>query len=230
MDAAGNLGNSTRRPRVSPGFLLAIEGIDGAGKRSVGSALASRLAHHREVRSFSFPDYASPSGTAIAAYLRNGTPALTAEAATMLFAADRLQHRDDIVALLDAGACVIVDRYVDSNAAYQSARVDLERRDEFVSWATSLEYGLMRMPRADFTVFLDVPATVSRTRTVTREVVSGRPADDHYEGDHNLQLTAMAQYRTFAERVDWLAIDAAANTLDEVVAAAWTAVAARMPM
>lgn len=97
--------------------LVTIEGIDGAGKSTLAAALADRLGAVllRE-----------PGGVELAERIRVlvKDPALpvSARAEALLYAAARAQLVAERVApLLEGGALVLLDRFVDSSLAYQGA-------------------------------------------------------------------------------------------------------------
>lgn len=211
------------------GFLLAIEGIDGSGKRSVSEALRTLLvAEGFAVSTYEFPDYSTPTGSVIAAHLRGANPELPAEAAAVLFAVDRLQSRDKLLNALEFGDVVIVDRYVASNAAYQAGRVSAEQQDDTAAWVEELEFDLMQMPRPSLTLLLDVDVRDSQRRTASRVAVGGRPSSDHYEKSKALLQSAAEQYRRLARSHEWHIVRASEASLDEVVNECWAAVQARI--
>ena len=100
---------------------IALEGIDGAGKTSVSTALALLLeeAGHEVVR------VREPGGTAVGEGLRQillDGPAVTPWAEALMFAAARAQLVAEVIRpALDRGAWVLSDRSVYSSLAYQGA-------------------------------------------------------------------------------------------------------------
>lgn len=100
-------------------MLITIEGLDGAGKTTLAAALAERLPGRVEV-------LREPGGVPLAERIRAlvADPALRVDpvAEALLFAAARAQLvAERVRPLLDAGATVILDRFVDSSLAYQGA-------------------------------------------------------------------------------------------------------------
>ena len=104
-----------------PGFLLVIEGIDGAGKSTLGRQLA---AHARELgltTVVSREPTDGPHGTALRQSAKTGRLSLSEE--LELFLKDRAHHVTQLIRpALHRGEVVILDRYYLSTAAYQGAR------------------------------------------------------------------------------------------------------------
>ena len=110
-----------RQSRLPRGFLIAIEGIDGAGKTTQAAMLAEKLkALSLDVVSSKEPT-SGPWGTIIRASAHSGR--LTPEEELEAFVEDRKQHVEEVIApALARGAVVILDRYYFSTATYQGAR------------------------------------------------------------------------------------------------------------
>ncbi len=85
---------------------------------------------------------------------------VAARAEALLFAADKAQHVDQLIApALARGAVVITDRYTDSSIAYQGAGRDLGD-DEI----RALQHWAVGGVLPDLTIVLDVAPEVGRTR------------------------------------------------------------------
>jgi dTMP kinase len=103
------------------GFLLVIEGIDGAGKSTLQRTLATwcRAQGHTVVTSREPTD--GPHGKALRQSALSGR--LSPEAELDLFLKDRAEHVATLIhPALARGEVVILDRYYFSTAAYQGAR------------------------------------------------------------------------------------------------------------
>jgi dTMP kinase len=143
------------------GKIIALEGIDGSGKRTQLDLLASAL----EARKFStlrisFPRYESFYGKLVGRYLNGefGTlDAVDPHLSALLYAGDRLEAKPEIECALAAGKIVLADRYIGSNMAHQSARVAPEKREEFLAWLKHLEYVLYGLPAENLVIYLRVP-------------------------------------------------------------------------
>jgi len=104
------------------GRLITIEGLDGAGKTTLGRGLLDAL-HAREVDAELLRE---PGGVAAAERIRTlvKDPALHVgpRAEALLYAAARAQLVEEALApALEAGRWVLLDRFVDSSLAYQGA-------------------------------------------------------------------------------------------------------------
>jgi dTMP kinase len=109
-----------------PGRLITIEGIDGAGKSTLAAALKDSL----EERGIDVRLLREPGGVEVSERLRDlvKDPAMRigARAEALIYAAARAQLVEEAVRpLLDTGAWVLLDRFVDSSLAYQGAGRDL---------------------------------------------------------------------------------------------------------
>ena len=144
------------------GKLIALEGIDGSGKRTQ----LDLLAHEFDARGLatlhiSFPRYESFFGKLVGRFLNGDFGSVNQvdpHLSALLYAGDRLEAKGEIESALAAGKIVLADRYVGSNLAHQSERVPPEQRDEFIAWLKRLEYGLYGLPVEDLVVYLRVPA------------------------------------------------------------------------
>src|SRR3989442_14822276 len=157
--ALGTVGlNSRANQMTHRGKFIAIEGIDGSGKRTqidlLSSALEARGIDH--VR-YSFPRYESSFGRLVARYLNGEVGRLDtvdAHFSALLYAGDRFEAKGELAAALASGRTVLADRYVGSNLAHQTARVGPQRREEFLSWLKRLEYGIYGLPLEDLVIYL----------------------------------------------------------------------------
>lgn len=176
------------------GLFLVLEGNDGAGKSSQLALLEAYFKKSgRKVRSIHFPRLdAKPYGQMIAEFLRGDFgplgsvhPKLTA----LLYALDRSQAAPALKEILSAGEVFLADRYIFSNLAYQCAKVnDPEERDSLADWIETLEYASHGIPRADLTLYLDVPpefsrANLARQRTGPDRAYLGGGKDIHEESE-----------------------------------------------
>lgn len=148
-------------------MLIVFEGIDGAGKNTQTGLLTQRVACEGNSSAvFSFPRYGlNPFARAIPRYLNGefgGLDQVAPELAALLYAGDRFTTRDELLEACEKHDIVICDRYVSSNLAHQAAKLPRNKRKAFIQWLTEIEHDVYKMPKADLTLFLDVPIAVSQ--------------------------------------------------------------------
>lgn len=197
------------------GRLIVIEGLDGAGKRTLTEGLTERLRQGgRTVAHAAFPRYsADVHAELVAEALHGGHGDLGASVHGMavLYALDRRDAAETLRADLAAHDVVLLDRYVASNAAYGAARLHQDADGDFVRWVRELEIERFALPRPDLQLLLRVPADVAASRAAHRERAETRRRD-HFESDSSLQERCGAVYARLAETgwwSPWLMIDGA---------------------
>ncbi|HZK32065.1 MAG TPA: dTMP kinase, partial [Corynebacterium sp.] len=131
-------------------MIIAVEGIDGAGKNTLVTVL------RREVGAevLSFPRYEASIHAQLAQealHGRMGDLTDSAYAMATLFALDRHGSREQLAEYVDSGRVLLLDRYVASNAAYSLARTGEE---SVVDWVAELEFERLGLPRPDLQVLL----------------------------------------------------------------------------
>ncbi|WP_338855573.1 dTMP kinase [Gordonia hongkongensis] len=185
------------------GQLIAVEGLDGAGKNTLVTGLIDRWsAAGLRVATFTFPRYGRSATADIAAEALHGSHGDLRDsvyAMALLFALDRAGAVEDIHAATEAYDIVILDRYVASNAAYNAARLEQGAGGEMVRWVVDLEFGRFDMPVPDRHVLLGVPPEVAMQRAASRADQDAARARDAYERDDALQRRVDAVYRELAE-------------------------------
>lgn len=172
-------------------MLIVIEGLDGAGKRTLTDGLRRALeADGRSVASCAFPRY----GQSVTADLAHealhgahGDLASSVYAMAVLFALDRAAAKDHVAALHRDHDVVILDRYVASNAAYCAARLHQDAGGDMVAWVGELEYGRLGLPEPDHQILLSVPVELAAQRARSRAEQESARARDAYERDAGLQ-------------------------------------------
>ncbi|MFW0789016.1 dTMP kinase [Gordonia sp. CPCC 205333] len=184
------------------GKLIAVEGLDGAGKNTlVTSLVAGWRARGMSVSTLAFPRYGTAVTADIAAealHGRHGDLASSAYAMAMLFALDRADAAAQIRADVVAHDIVILDRYVASNAAYSAARLGEPVDGSAVTWVADLEFGRFGLPVPNHQVFLGVPTSVAAERARGRAESDASRARDAYERDDDLQTRVDFAYRSLA--------------------------------
>jgi dTMP kinase len=155
-----------------------IEGTDGSGKKTQIKKLYDYLKNKGEnVLIVSFPDYESGSSMPVKMYLSgefgDDPNVLNPYAASTLFAADRICKMTKLSQEIkdkDADMIIIFDRYVQSNMTHQAGKIaDKKEREEFIHWVDNFEFNLLKLPRPDKVVFMDMPVDKSLELLKSRE-------------------------------------------------------------
>ncbi|MGW6727582.1 dTMP kinase [Nocardia sp. NPDC055029] len=188
------------------GVLIAVEGLDGAGKRTLIDGLIAELsAKGLRAGSVAFPQYGRSIHADLAAEaLRGGHGDLAGSinAMAIMFALDRAAASAELSNLLDTNDIVVLDRWVASNAAYSAARAEQDADGEIVAWVGDLEFGRLGLPAPELTVLIDIPTEVAAERARRRGELDETRALDAYERDGGLQRRTGEVYRELADR-DW---------------------------
>lgn len=183
-------------------MLIAIEGVDGAGKNTLVQGLRAAFEKAgKSVAMLAFPRYGDSETADLAAealHGRHGDLADSVYAMAVLFALDRGGARAEIQRLLHKHDIVLLDRYVASSAAYSAARLHQDAAGEVVDWVRLLEFGRLGLPAPDWQVLLDVPAELAAQRARHREDHDSARARDSYERDDGLQRRTGEVYRGLA--------------------------------
>ena len=196
-------------------MLIAIEGVDGAGKRTLAQGLRAAFeAAGRSVATLAFPRYGQSVAADVAAealHGQHGDLASSVYAMAMLFALDRAGGADQIQDLRRDHDVVILDRYVASNAAYSAARLRQQADGEVVGWVHEIEYRRLHLPVPDWQVLLGISAELADQRARHRARHDASRARDAYERDTELQQRTGAVYAGLAAAGwggRWLVVDA----------------------
>ena len=172
------------------GKLIAIEGIDQAGKRTQADLLANEVRGlGLDVTVQNFPDYTTPLGRQLKGYLA-GKIQLDLHSVHLLYAANKWELAAELAHRIERGEVVIVNRYSPSNLAYGVAH------GLSSAWLNSLEEGL---PKPDVVVVLDVTPRTSFMRK-TRE-------RDLHEEDLTYLRRVRGAYLRLARKYGWKVVD-----------------------
>jgi len=185
------------------GKFIALEGIDGSGKRTQMELLAKELTKrgiaHVQV---SFPRYESFFGAMVAQFLNGDFGPLEAvdpHFSALLYACNRLEAKPVLQADLSAGKSVLADRYIGSNLAHQTARVRPEQREDFLAWLKKLEYEAYGLPAEDLVIYLRLPAAEAQ------RLVGTKGARDYTKLRRDLLEADLAHLEAASEVYDRLA-------------------------
>jgi dTMP kinase len=190
------------KEREKTGFLIVVEGVDGAGKSTVLRSLAAVC----EARGMAVITSREPTDGPHGRRLRESAihGRLPLEAELDLFVRDRREHVTDLILPgLERAAVVLLDRYYFSTAAYQGARgadpEEVLRRNEVFA------------PAPDLVLLLDCDPSLSLERIRARG--GGVDAFERLEALEAVRKIFLAIERPFIRVVD------ASGTAESVAAA-----------
>ena len=171
------------------GKIIVIEGTDKAGKTSQSRMLAETLkASGKVCVILDFPDYTTPIGVEIKAFLEGKRDYLP-EVKHLLFSANRWEKKKEIESMLENGTIIAMNRYWQSNLVYGAANgMD-------INWLLRLDKGL---PKEDITLVILVNPSISSKRAEMQ---------DAFESDTQLAASAYKNYLKFAKQYRWKVID-----------------------
>ncbi len=148
------------------GKIIVIEGIEGSGKETQSKLLVESL-NKKGIKSieFSFPMYDTPTGRIFKDcllsnnnYFNEGIDSLDPELVCLYTAADRKYNIKKIEEYLNNDYIVVINRYTSSNMANQGSKYeDSEDRFYMYQWIDKLEYWLLKLPKPDYTILLNMP-------------------------------------------------------------------------
>lgn len=176
--------------------IIAVEGIDGAGKTFFTAALEGYLTgKNYSVLTTSFPGYTDNRfGQQIGKYLSGAVPMPDKFAFASMFALDRrswfMQN-----SLFDMDY-LICNRYTLSNIVYQGFKFE---------WMDYFEHVLLKIPRPDIYIILDCDpnvATVNNTKKGKREYLNKEQQIDLFEQDLERQTLARQMYLQYADDIN----------------------------
>lgn len=170
-------------------MLIAFEGIDQSGKKTQARLLLEKLQElGHKVNMISFPDYSTPLGREIKAFLK-GEKVYDPRIRQLLYAGNRWERKSRIVGWLKKGRIVIADRYIPSGLAYGMANgLDLD-------WMIELEKGL---PEPDLVIVINVSLETAFSRKAKR---------DFYEKDVKFLKKVRGSYLKLAKKFGWTVVD-----------------------
>ena len=185
--------------------IIAFEGIDGTGKSVQMQRLSDALKRRGlSVLEISFPMYDTFFGDLVGRYLsaKDGVAANTVDGKSMAlwFALDRYEA----FKTLDYSGydVLLINRYVLSNAVYQSIRdIDLGKPD-ILDFCLELEHNHFGIPVPDLHVVLDMDtedASNNVDKKGFRDYIGN--ARDVYESIDSIQARARRKYAEYAQRI-----------------------------
>ncbi len=150
---------------TKPGIFITLEGIEGAGK----TTQVPRILEFLESKGLECQTTREPGGTGIGAKIRaillNAEhTSLAPVAELLLYEADRAHHMARLIKpAMDAGKCVICDRFIDATTAYQGYARGLS-----LDFINLLHAEILDGLEPDLTFLFDLPAKTGIGRARAR--------------------------------------------------------------
>ncbi|KAF3935320.1 hypothetical protein ABW19_dt0207169 [Dactylella cylindrospora] len=206
----------------SRGALIAIEGLDRAGKSTQCGLLLDRL--EREgipAKLQKFPGTpllleTTPIGQMINSYLQSTTN-LDDRTIHLLFSANRWEACESLKSTLLSGVTVILDRYIYSGIVFSAAKPPPPGSDSPLStdWCRNPDVGL---PRPDVVIFLNIGE-----EEAARRAGFGEERYERKEMQDRVRRLFEELRGDERDKGDWWVVDAA-GTVDEVAGEVWKGV------
>lgn len=204
------------------GKIIVFEGIDGSGK---GTQTKLLYKHYDKkgipVKLIDFPGYDRTFFGKVVGEFLNGDfgklnevhPKLSA----ILYAGDRYEHLKDIKSYLEKGYLIILDRYVSSNIAHQTAKLKVDDRKILEDWIEDLEYNIFGLPRPNLTIFLDMPPEYSKELVLKKEARSytDKKEDIHEEDKTYIEKTYEV-FKTLSKKNNWVTIECVDKDIETI--------------
>lgn len=192
-----------------PGRLIAIEGIDGAGKTCLLKELEEKFLKEKISVVCTREPGATKLGQKIRSLLVDDKGVKCPMAEYLLFAADRAQHfAEKIIPALKEGKIVISDRMSDSSLAYQSYvnGLNFEMIQKINAWT-------MSNTKIDLVVYLRITPEQAKKRILETR---GQQTDFEQKYFDRMEQLFEAFEEIFAQRNNILVVDAT-KKIDEIV-------------
>jgi len=151
------------------GKLIVIEGTDGAGKSTQVELIKKYLDKNNLSHAyFHFPMYGHNTFSNVITKLLQGdfgeANQIDPYFAATNYGMDRFSFKGSLNKALEENDIVILDRYVFSNMAYQSARLEGTEKQEMIDWIFKFEFDFLELQYPDLNIFLDIPISVTKDR------------------------------------------------------------------
>lgn len=203
--------------RIEQGKLIVIEGVDGSGKTTQTQFLIERLRSiGKKVETIKYPRHNTPFfGLMVDDYLNGkfgSADKLNPYLASLIFACDRWETKNQLVSWLSVGTWVIPDRYMTSNLGHQLGKIrSATEKEKYLQWETTLEYKIFNLPQPDLVLYLDMPIDIIQNLLANRsnegkEYSKGKK--DGHESNINHLKQAQEAYNYCQHKFNnWIKID-----------------------
>lgn len=202
------------------GKLIVITGIDGSGKTVQSKLLYERLMKEGYPAVITdFPQYGKTFfADMVTKYLTGefgSADSVSPYLASLLYAGDRWECKEQINTWLREDKIIISNRYVCDNMAHQGGKIrNPPEKDKFFQWLDKLEHGIFAVPRSNLNILLYVPAEIAYQLIEKKELrayLAGEKKDIHEEDINHLRYAQQTFLEIAKGKRDWITIDCTEN-------------------
>ena len=204
--------------KTKKGKFIVVDGTDGSGKATQVKELVKRLRKQgRRVKTLDFPQYyknffGKMIGECLVGKYGDWTKT-DPHIASVIYAADRMESSPKIKKWLDEGNIVITDRFTSSNQIHQGGKVlSGAKRRKFLSWLDEMEFDVLKIPRPDLIIYLDVPIKKVRElmskedKSLKKSYQKGKK-DLHETDPTHLENAKKSAIKMIKENNNWIRIN-----------------------
>lgn len=180
--------------------LIVLEGTDGAGK----STQIEKVKKYFESKSlkysyFHFPMYNHNLFSEVIVKFLKGEFGNIDEVdpyfVANIYAMDRYMFLPSLEKAIEENDVVLLDRYVFSNLAYQGAKLEGEESEKIKNWIHQFEFGFLKLPYPDLSIFFDVPMRIVKERLLGKREGEDRKYLDGKVDIHEADLDFQSRVR-----------------------------------
>lgn len=201
---------------MSKGKIIVIDGLDGSGKSTQFELIKEEFSKRNiPFKAISFPEYDKTSSALVKMYLNGeiseNPDGVNAYAAASFYAVDRyasykMYWEKDYL----EGKIILASRYISSNAIHQTSKLPENEWSSYVEWLYDYECEKLGLPKADKTIFLDMPVEISQKLLSSRYNGDENKKDIH-ESDVNYLHKCRKSALFCAEKLNWNVIQCSKN-------------------
>ena len=201
------------------GKIFVIDGTDGSGKQTQFEMLEKKFQENGiDYKSFSFPNYDSPSSSLVKMYLAGefgkNAKDISPYVASTFYAADRYAtYKKEIEEYYNNGGIILLDRYTTANMVHQSGKIsDPIERKKFLDWLWDFEFNLYKLPVPSKVFFLNMPPEYALKLMEGREnKITHEQQKDIHESDRNHIVDAYNAACDLVNDYNWFEIKCVKN-------------------
>lgn len=205
---------------MKKGKLIVIDGVDGSGKNTQADLLIKHFRRDgQKVKIMDFPRYKDNFfgkfiGHCLSEQYYNWTH-IHPKIASIVYAADRFESKEQIERWLKEGYVVILDRYISSNQIHQGGKIaNVKKREAFIKWLAEMEYKVFKIPTPDLTIYLSLPINLVMKLIKERNKKKGRAylkgKKDAHEKDKKFMINSIKSALWLAKtQRGWIKIECA---------------------